>query len=120
MSQAELRASVAQPVYVQRDAERSIVSVSLLADATHAEAVLPDSAELAEFARRIASAQTPMDASDLGLARVLEDLIDLLIAKQVFCFTDLPAAARSKLLMRRSLRGEIRSLDLLGDDNDVI
>ena len=31
--------------------------------------------------------------SDLGLARVLEDLIDLLIKKVAFRFTDLPDAA---------------------------
>jgi hypothetical protein len=31
--------------------------------------------------------------TDLGLARVLEDLIDLLIKKGAFRFTDLPDAA---------------------------
>ena len=39
--------------------------------------------------------------SDAGLARVTEDLIDILITRGVIQFTDFPPAAQAKLLDRR-------------------
>lgn len=56
--------------------------------------------------------------SDLALARVLEDLIDVLIERQVLRFTDLPQAAQDKLVQRRSLRDDVRRLQLLEDDEE--
>jgi hypothetical protein len=50
--------------------------------------------------------------------RVLEDVIDLLVEKGVFRFTDLPAPAQEKLLSRRSLRSSLRGLNLLGEEGD--
>lgn len=48
-----------------------------------------------------------LSQTDLALARVLEDLIDTLIAKGLIQFTDLPAAAQSKLLNRRETRAAL-------------
>ncbi len=44
---------------------------------------------------------------DLALARVVEDLIDVLIGKGVIAFTDLPEPAQQKLLKRRGRREEM-------------
>ena len=58
--------------------------------------------------------------SDLAMARVLEDLIDLLIDKGVVMFSDFPEAARRKLLERHGLRKEFAYVDSLfaaGDDD---
>ncbi len=56
--------------------------------------------------------------SDAGLARVTEDLIDILINRGVIQFTDFPPAAQAKLLERRQTRATLsRRLRLL-DDND--
>jgi len=64
-----------------------------------------------------AAAKKDMVDSDLGLARVLEDLIDLLIEKGAFLFTDLPDAAQQKLLARRGLRKEFTYVEtLFGSD----
>ena len=64
-----------------------------------------------------AAAKKDMVDSDLGLARVLEDLIDLLIEKGAFRFTDLPDAAQQKLLARRGLRKEFAYVEtLFGSD----
>lgn len=43
-------------------------------------------------------------ASDLQMVRVIEDVIDLLIAKQVIVLTDLPLAVQQKLLRQRARR----------------
>jgi hypothetical protein len=43
-------------------------------------------------------------ASDLQMVRVIEDVINLLIAKHVIVLTDLPEAVQNKLLQQRSRR----------------
>jgi len=59
--------------------------------------------------------------SDAGLARVMEDLIDILIHRGVIQFTDFPAAAQAKLLERRQTRATLsKRLRLLDDDSGVI
>lgn len=55
--------------------------------------------------------------SDQALIRVVEDLIDTLIRKELLHFTDLPEAAQAKLLERRSLRRSVNALSLLKDDD---
>ena len=50
-----------------------------------------------------------LSSSDAGLARVTEDLIELLIARGVIRFTDLPLAAQNKLLEQAmTARPEVR------------
>ena len=57
--------------------------------------------------------------SDLALARVIEDLIEVLIDKKVIMFTDFPEGAQRKLLDRRGLRKEFDLVeDLFGDGED--
>jgi hypothetical protein len=58
---------------------------------------------------------------DAEFIRVLEDLIDVLVAKGVINLTDLPPQALDKLNRRRNARRRIRNaLDLIPGDEDVI
>jgi len=60
-------------------------------------------------------------ASDTEMARVAEDIIDVLIAKNVVNFTDFPREAQQKLLHRRDLRRNLSTLsNLVGDEDDII
>lgn len=64
-----------------------------------------------------------LSQTDTGLARVLEDLIDVLITRGVIQFTDLPDAAQSKLLERRQTRASLANrLQLLpmNGENDLL
>jgi len=54
--------------------------------------------------------------SDASMVRVLEDLIDLLIAKKVILFTELPAVAQAKIQNRKQLRAKIGDDHLMVDD----
>lgn len=54
--------------------------------------------------------------SDIQLARVLEDLISILIDRSLISFTDFPSAAQKRLNERQSLRHKNR-LHLLSDDD---
>jgi len=58
--------------------------------------------------------------SDLALARVLEDLIEILMDKKVIMFTDFPEGAQQKLRERRGLRKELSYVEdlFVSDDDD--
>ena len=61
-----------------------------------------------------------VEATDAGLIRVLEDLVNLLVERGVIRFTDLPPPAQAKLTERLNKRAELRKLVLLDDESDVI
>jgi hypothetical protein len=58
--------------------------------------------------------------SDTNMARVLEDLIDVLVRKGVIALSDMPAVARDKLERRRKLRTEIRDAPIMHTTDEVI
>ena len=102
--------------YVKRDGDGKIAAVYQTAAEGAEEQITADDEELREFLTsgdQDAVAKREFMESDLGLARVLEDLIDLLIEKGVFMFTDLPPAAQQKLLGRRGLRREFSYVETL-------
>lgn len=86
-------------VYVIRDAQGDITGLSA-EPGPNTTSVLLDDAEVQAFLRRL----------DVDLVRVLEDLIDLLIARGVFRFTDLPESAQHKLMFRKGLRSQWQSV----------
>ncbi len=60
-------------------------------------------------------------ASDTEMARIAEDIIEVLIAKNIVNFTDFPREARQKLLHRRDLRRNLSTLsNLVGDEENII
>ncbi len=80
----------------------------------------PEHPEVLDFlGRDAASGFAKLDAE---LVRVLEDLIDVLIARQVIRITDLPAEAQNKLFARKNFRERRSShaLRLYGDSEDGI
>ncbi len=61
-----------------------------------------------------------LSSSDQTLIRVIEDLVETLIGKNLIHFTDLPEAAQAKLLERRTLRRSMNGLRLLQDDDQTL
>lgn len=114
-------------LYVQRDAAGAIVGLvqrTLTPDEVSTGLWQPASGEDSDvqaFARRLGQDDVnPLAETDASLARVVEDLIDILIDKSLIQFTDLPAAAQNKLLERRQTRSRLTNrLNLLGD-SDII
>lgn len=84
-----------QQLYVTRDPDGQISGLTA-SPAADAEPAAVDDTEVQAFLRQL----------DVDLVRVLEDVIDLLIAHGVFRFTDLPDSAREKLLFRKNLRSQ--------------
>lgn len=57
-----------------------------------------------------------MAMSDLGTVRILEDLIDVLIRKNIIHFTELPEQAQQRIRERKQLREKLVSQELLVHD----
>ncbi|HEC91163.1 MAG TPA: hypothetical protein ENI55_05805 [Alphaproteobacteria bacterium] len=108
--------------YVKRDDRGGIAAVYRHPVEDGLEEVPDDNPELLEFFKLTgwdAEANKEFLESDLSLARVLEDLIDVLIQNKAMQFTDLPLAARKKLLSRRGLRKEFAYVeDLFAVDEE--
>lgn len=105
--------------YVMRDEAGQITTVNLEPSEGFTE--LPASSpELLDFMHRMGLEHSTLQQSDMRLVRVLEDLIDLLIDRDVIRFTDLPVPAQEKLMERRSMRQSLGSLNLLGDYDGTI
>lgn len=108
--------------YIQRDGTGSISGVSAEKTNSMSEWIEPDADALKEYLARLAGAtHTPevasaLSESDQALIRVVDDLVNVLVEKNLMRFTDLPEAAQKKLLERRSLRQSLTALKLLGDD----
>lgn len=107
--------------YVARDADGKVVAVSLQQSVETPELLSADSPEVMAFMAQmereeLAGTLGGLFDSDTQLVRVLEDLIDVLIDRELIHFTDLPEAAQKKLLSRQSMRRSMNSLNLIGDD----
>jgi hypothetical protein len=116
----------AQVLLCRRNAEGRIVALTRqLLSAQEAQAggwevVAAAEAEVEVFLHEVSTQANPLSQTDTDLARVLEDLIDVLINRGLIQFTDLPKAAQAKLLERRQTRAQYaHRLELLPDDSDA-
>ena len=62
--------------------------------------------------------QEVLVASDLSFVRVLEDLISVLLDKEILLLTELPEAAQEKILERKHIRRKISDLSRLVVDEE--
>jgi len=106
--------------FIVRDPEGNIAGV-YNQPVEGGEEVAADDPGLVAFVQATAPQEGTEDwvNSDLGLSRVIEDLVDILIEKNVINFTDLPVGAQKKLLERRGLRKEFAYMEsLFGSPED--
>lgn len=107
-------------MYVKRDSAGTIVAISKFVDAGFTESLADDNVELLAFIQNAKSiGQRELEQTDQTMARVMEDVVNLLVEQGVIRFTDLPDAAQHKLLNRRELRGKRQGVDLLDDGDNL-
>lgn len=107
-------------MYIKRNNSGDIIALSKDSAEGFHESIASDSPELLQFIQSEKSAeQLALEQSDQTMARVLEDVVNLLVEQGVIRFTDLPEAAQNKLLARRELRGKRQGVYLL-DDGDQL
>ncbi|MGZ4998152.1 MAG: hypothetical protein ACXV8J_10040 [Methylobacter sp.] len=107
--------------YVIRDANGKIMAASV------EEIISPEwefidghSREYLSFLESAIAEQDSFRESDIQLARVLEDLIALLIDRDLIRFTDFPEPAQKRLIERQTLRLRSKQLNLIDDESNLI
>ncbi len=105
--------------YVLRDANGSVQAVSKEAMAGDGwEEVGVDNREYLDYLSDALSKNDKFRESDIQLARVLEDLISLLIDRDYIRFTDFPEKAQKRLIDRAGMRTRKSELDLIGEEEN--
>jgi len=105
--------------YVERDENGKITALHQNAAAPGMEQKARIDREVLDFLYREDTSwpeKQILTLTDLGVVRILEDLIELLIEKQVFMLTELPESAQQKLRERRELRKKMENGPLMVDD----
>ena len=98
-----------QQIFIIRDENGNITGLTGNPD-EGAEATTIDDPAVQQFLFKL----------DIDLVRVVEDVIDLLVSRGIFRFTDLPDSAQQKLMFRKSLRSQWQSVpDPLGDEEGL-
>ena len=107
-------------MYIKRNVVGELIAISRELNSDFTEILDDDAPELLTFLQQAKSAQQlALEQTDQTMARVLEDVVNLLVEQGVIRFTDLPDAAQHKLLNRRELRGKRQGIELL-DDGDTL
>ena len=106
-------------LYVERDEHGRIVSLHASSSpaAREKKPIMDD--EILDFLHGNMSRDTLkelLSRTDGGAVRILEDLIDLLVKKNIINFTELPVHAQQRIWERKHLRDEIDSQELLVHD----
>ncbi|MFC7367342.1 MULTISPECIES: tryptophan synthase subunit beta like protein [Vreelandella] len=104
--------------YIKRNAQGEIVMLSKEPSPECNDTINEDSPEVFAFLAEQTGQSAQFIASDLAFVRVVEDMLEVLLEKGVISFTDLPSAAQSKIMERKSLRSK-SSVNLLSDDGDI-
>jgi len=106
-------------LYAKRNPEGLVESLSR--EMTHgSEALSADHPDVLAFLQAGGAAQEAFSSLDASLVRVLEDLVDVLISRNVIRITDLPPEAQKKLFERKRFRESTRgnALKLVPDANE--
>ena len=109
--------------YVYRNEEGDITFLLDSPNHKDDEWLEPEHSDVVAFSQheeKEKSLKESLNTSDADMARVLEDVIDVLMEKQVFNFTELPDVVQEKLNMRKKLRQDVNALSNLIEDDDGI
>ena len=109
--------------YVKRDNNNQVIAIYAEEHSDGAEFLATTHQDVIDFLNMNASEEQSLqflNSSDYELVRVLEDLIEILVDKNVVLFTDLPTPAQRKLVQRRRARQILREENALMVDADDI
>ena len=108
-------------LYASRNPEGKIIGISDTPSSS-AEAIDNNHPDVRAFFSLHNKDFTPdsfLDQSDLAIARILDDLVDLLVKKNIIMFTELPDEAQKKLLSRRVVRSLLQNNDQSAVDDQT-
>jgi hypothetical protein len=106
-------------LYIERDNDGKILALhnKPVKGASEQKAIMDE--EIIDFLNKSVDTDPWMQLlslSDIGIIRILEDLIELLVRKNIILFTELPEEAQKKIRERKQLREKIAPDQLVVDD----
>ena len=90
--------------YIKRDNQQKIIAISLIESAECSEWVNETNEALTVALVELSDGKIDSIKSDLAMVRVIEDLIDILVAKSIISLNEFPQPVQLKLLKRDSMR----------------
>lgn len=106
-------------LYVGRDSAGRVCELHPMPIGNAQEALPADNPEVLQFIHE-RWRQNELDALDRDFVRVIEDTLELLIAKDIILFTELPAKVQEKLLRRKEVRQQKHYAGAFGSGGDDI
>ena len=105
-------------VFVRRDEQNEIIAILDHCEDATTESISPDDPALLAFLVRCNLGKTnTFLKTDLELIRVIEDLIKILMDKNIIAITDFPSAAMEKLIKRDKIRAKFNSITGIMDNS---
>jgi hypothetical protein len=113
--------------YIQRNEQHRIVALTAAAE-PGAEFLPVDDPEVIDFLVALPEnaadngKNTDLLLSDLKLIRVIEDVINLLVSKNLIMFSELPSAVQEKILKQRGYRDRFfgSGADIIGTEEGIL
>jgi hypothetical protein len=110
-------------LYVERNEQGDIVAISRDDKGSTAEHKETVDEEILAFLRKHASADSSLRTLvelDLKTIRIIDDLVELLIRKNLIMYSELPVEAQEKLIARKRLRAFIHDSASILDDTEIL
>lgn len=105
-------------LYIERDDQGNIKTIHHAQQENSSEKKSLIDEEVLEFLQK----EEPhvwvklLSLSDISIIRIIEDLIELLIKKNIILFTELPEAAQKKIQERRTVRQKMDTENIMVED----
>jgi hypothetical protein len=105
-------------VFIKRDDANRVCAIYDQKTSETMDELACDDPEVLEFLVKCTlDNKIPFLKSDLELIRVVEDLIQILLAKNIISITDFPAPAVDKLVTRNKIREQFQGISyIIGDE----
>ena len=106
-------------IYMVRNANGDIENIEFAPGPNREEISLHDP-KLKEFIENAPNSdeivQTVLNRLDLDMVRVIEDVIDIMIDKNLILFTDLPDPVQNKILFKKTIRNISSNTSIIEDE----
>lgn len=117
--------------YIQRNQQGKILALYAQPSYANQEYLAAGAAEVSDFLKEQHSAidmsqpdrvdlMDELTRSDMESIRIIDDLVEILVANNTIRLSDLPAAARAKLLSRKQARNTLANFPDLMDEDDPL
>ena len=96
--------------YVERNEAGGVIAIYKEDTGKNLESLEDNHPDILNFLQRSSDAEfaiKELQQSDIEMIRVVEDLIEILIEKNIIVFTDLPLATQTKILQRKKIREKL-------------